>query len=351
MGDSGGRKKEIYSYQTDWLIFAMAWNQRANMSDRFRIALGSCIEEYNNKIRIIERSPSSISSSSSVDSTPANANDDGFHKVTEFDHPYPATKVMWCPDREPVSPQRDLLATTGDYLRIWNCSGSEPKLEALLNNNKNSEYCAPLTSFDWNKDDPSLLGTACIDTTCTIWDVNTQQAKTQIIAHDKEVYDIAFARGKDLFASVGADGSVRMFDLRSLVHSTIIYESPELTPLLRLAWNKQDPNYLAAIMADSAKTFLLDIRKPSSTVAELGEHQGPVNSLAWAPHSACHICTCGEDRQALIWDLTALPGPVDSPILAYAAQAEVNTVEWFQQSAERNWVAIGFDNQLQVLRV
>jgi WD repeat-containing protein 68 len=34
------------------------------------------------------------------------------------------------------------------------------------------------------------LGTACIDTTCTIWDVNTQQAKTQIIAHDKEVYDI-----------------------------------------------------------------------------------------------------------------------------------------------------------------
>lgn len=34
----------------------------------------------------------------------------------------------------------------------------------------------------------------------------------------------AFARGKDLFASVGADGSVRMFDLRSLVHSTIIYE-------------------------------------------------------------------------------------------------------------------------------
>lgn len=44
--------------------------------------------------------------------------------------------------------------------------------------------------MDWNAEDPSLLGTACIDTTCTIWDVNTQQAKTQIIAHDKEVYDI-----------------------------------------------------------------------------------------------------------------------------------------------------------------
>jgi len=35
-----------------------------------------------------------------------------------------------------------------------------------------------------------------------------------LIAHDKEVYDVAFARGTDIFASVGADGSVRMFDLR-----------------------------------------------------------------------------------------------------------------------------------------
>jgi len=51
--------------------------------------------------------------------------------------------------------------------------------------------------------------------------------KTQLIAHDKEVYDIAFSRaggGRDMFASVGADGSVRMFDLRHLEHSTIIYE-------------------------------------------------------------------------------------------------------------------------------
>jgi hypothetical protein len=40
------------------------------------------------------------------------------------------------------------------------------------------------------------------------------QPKTQLIAHDKEVYDIAFACGKDIFGTVGADGSLRMFDLR-----------------------------------------------------------------------------------------------------------------------------------------
>ena len=35
--------------------------------------------------------------------------------------------------------------------------------------NKNSDFCAPLTSFDWNEVDPNLLGTSSIDTTCTIW--------------------------------------------------------------------------------------------------------------------------------------------------------------------------------------
>lgn len=82
--------------------------------------------------------------------------------------------------------------------------------------------------------------------------------------------DLAFARGKDVFASVGADGSVRMFDLRSLEHSTIIYESPDLDPLLRLEWNKQDPNYMATFMVDSRRTIILDIRVPSLPIAELG---------------------------------------------------------------------------------
>lgn len=72
-----------------------------------------------------------------------------------------------------------------------------------------------------------------------------------------------------------------MFDLRSLEHSTILYESPNFIPLLRLEWNKQDPNYLATFMVDSQKTIILDIRLPSIPIAELGGHSGYVNSVAW----------------------------------------------------------------------
>ena len=67
------------------------------------------------------------------------------------------------------------LATSGDYLRVWRAGEPETRLECLLNNNKNSDFCAPLTSFDWNEVDPNLLGTSSIDTTCTIWGLETGQ--------------------------------------------------------------------------------------------------------------------------------------------------------------------------------
>ena len=50
------------------------------------------------------------------------------------------------------------------------------------------------------------MGTSSLDTTCTIWDIEKETVDTQLIAHDKEVYDVSFARGTEVFASVGADG-------------------------------------------------------------------------------------------------------------------------------------------------
>jgi WD repeat-containing protein 68 len=55
----------------------------------------------------------------------------------------------------------------------------------------------------------------------------------QIVTHEKEVYDVAFKDGRNVFASVGADGTLRMFDLRNLKNSMIIYETDN-KPLLKL---------------------------------------------------------------------------------------------------------------------
>lgn len=173
-----------------------------------------------------------------------------FSKLAEATCAYPVTRISW----EPPSSQKqstDLLATSGDHLRLWSLPQSQAanvssninrsassnsaapapqKLLplALLSNSKTPEHTAPLTSLDWNTLSPKLIITSSIDTTCTIWDIPTLTAKTQLIAHDKEVFDVRFCAGSvDVFVSCGADGSVRMFDLRSLEHSTIIYEPAE----------------------------------------------------------------------------------------------------------------------------
>ena len=55
-----------------------------------------------------------------------------FVKRGEFDHPYPTTKVMFIPDR--TCQKRDLVATTGDYLRVWNINDDGIQMDALFNN-------------------------------------------------------------------------------------------------------------------------------------------------------------------------------------------------------------------------
>lgn len=150
--------------------------------------------------------------------------------------------------------QREVLATSSESLRLWDLvteqddggragsgngfvggggsggatmqsSRSRLVSRATLQNSK-AEFSAPLTGFSWSMLEPTQIVTASIDTTCTVWDISTGVPVTQLIAHDREVYDVAWSPAqREIFASVGADGSVRMFDLRSLEHSTILYEA------------------------------------------------------------------------------------------------------------------------------
>jgi WD repeat-containing protein 68 len=84
-------------------------------------------------------------------------------------------------------------------------------------------------------------------------------------------------------------------------------------------------------------------------VAELSGHQLCMNALSWAPHSSCHICTAGDDAQALIWDLASLPKPIEDPILAYTAGGEINNLQW--SALQPDWISIAFGSKMQILRV
>ena len=47
------KRKEIYKYEAPWTVFSMNWSVRPDK--RFRLALGSFVEEYNNKVQVSTR--------------------------------------------------------------------------------------------------------------------------------------------------------------------------------------------------------------------------------------------------------------------------------------------------------
>lgn len=57
--------------------------------------------------------------------------------------------------------------------------------------------------------------------------------------------------------------------ISNLEHSTVLYETENSLPLLRIAWNKQDPNCVAVIAMDQNYITLLDMRSiPSEALDE-----------------------------------------------------------------------------------
>ena len=81
----------------------------------------------------------------------------------------------------------------------------------------------------------------------------------------------------------------------------------------------------------------------------------PTDTFGFYRISSCHVCTAGDDSQALIWDLstTSAPGGGDGggldPILAYDAGAEISQLQW--SATQPDWIAIAFSKSLQILRV
>ena len=76
------------------------------------------------------------------------------------------------------------------------------------------------------------------------------------------------------------------------------------------------------------------------------DHSG---SQSLAPTDAFLPPTAADDHQALIWDIEQMPQPIEVPILAYAAEGEINQVQW--SSSQPDWIGICYRDNVEILRV
>jgi DDB1- and CUL4-associated factor 7 len=324
--DEDSNENLILNYESDKSVYSMSF-QTGPIE---RIALSSLEMEIDNKIDILRMQ-----------------NDRLVLEATEF-HKFPVSKTMWCPYLN----NNCLFGATSDLLRIYryNDEGNcvEQKTELF---NKKSKYSDPLTSFDWNRQNEAIVGTASLDTTCTIWDLNKETIRTQLIAHDRQVLDIAFSQDENTFISAGADGSIRLFDLRSLQHSTILYECKQNNPIIKLSWNKQNMDQISSISMNKSSVQIINISSTEKMKRELKSHCADVNAMAWAPHTSSHLCTVGEDGFAYIWDLHSLEDKngITQPFLQYNAQEPIKNVCWSESN--NKWIGITYKKTMRLLKL
>ncbi|KAK4776131.1 hypothetical protein SAY87_024092 [Trapa incisa] len=338
----------VYTHISQWPVYALAWSHRG-ASCSPRLAVGSFLEDYTNKVEVVQFNPDS-----SV-----------FYTDTRlvFEHPYAPTNIMFLPSE--ASDGTELLVTSGDYLRVWGVHHDRVEMRSHLNSRRSSKFSSAITSFDWAAFDLARIVACSVDTTCSVWDLEKEAVEAQLVAHEKEVYDVSWG-GTSVFASVSGDGSVRVFDLRDKERSTIIYENPSVPgieqrqPLLRLEWNKADPRFMATFGLDSSVVVILDIRLPAAPLVELNRHLGSVNAVSWAPRDGRHLCSVGDDSRALIWDVVGATrhdsgggnngtDNMVEPEMWHESTAPVNNVRW--SPVEVDCIAVTFSNKLQLLRV
>lgn len=387
-------KRKIYQWESESLITSLSCSSQYPI--RIALAnLGVVNHDYDseskrsgNEIRILQLN--------------ADRHDQNIHQIGFADQHFPVTKILWAPRSFALNHGDNLFATSADKLRLW-CYTSDNN--AITSNETSQDIkptehivgsdvgagagnikllhefqqlgmtgCSPVTSFDWNEMDPSMILTSSTDAVCTLWDLrqgkrngvtnssDNFQSKTQnnIVAHDHEVYDVSFSSlgcGTEIFASVGGDGTLRLYDLRRLTHCIRIFKLAHdhdrqsiSGSLVRVECNKLNTNLIATFELESSQIIVLDQRWPAKPLTKLCNHTGQLNGICWSPYSANHLTSCSHDQQALIWDLSKLPQtPIDKPVLAYKARGHINAIDWCKSNP--NFISIGSESTLELLRV
>uniref|UniRef100_A0A0K0F3X7 WD_REPEATS_REGION domain-containing protein n=1 Tax=Strongyloides venezuelensis TaxID=75913 RepID=A0A0K0F3X7_STRVS len=337
------KRNEVYRFTSDHPLYSIAMSNK----DRIRVCIGSIHLSkenfYKNKLQIVD----------------INDEINKFELKDTIDHEFPATKIIFSPDS---SLQNDLICTTSDCLKLYKVNDDGKILfVGKLHSKLNTEYKGPYTSMDWNRVDPTLVGVSSTDTTCVIWQIETGQVigttasigtvHKQLIAHDNSVNDFAFGPynvGKDTFVSAGSDSSVRLFDVRDLKSSTILYEEPSKLPLVRVQWNPTSENYLATLASNSNRISIIDIRKPCTLMKKCENVMSNINAIAWSQSSKWNICSGGGDKQALIWQLKEDSSDGIS-WRTYAAEGEISNIFWGTKHSD--WICIAFDKSFEILHV
>jgi ribosome assembly protein RRB1 len=132
------------------------------------------------------------------------------------------------------------------------------------------------------------------------------QSDSAIWRTKKSIEDLQFSPNQpDVLAACSADGTVRIFDLRTPFNniSELLIQAHN-TDVNVISWNKKAPTLIASGAEDgSFKVWdLRYIGKPAIT--NIAWHQEQVCSIEWQPHDEWTLAVASADNRLSVWDFS-----------------------------------------------
>jgi len=321
------KNKIIKTYESSNDLYGICF--QSNL-DQIRIGLTSFILKNENYLEIIEYDKST----------------ENFIKKADYPCELPCSCFLFSPSLS----SKDLFITTSDNLSIYKLNEEDKKINLLSNLVKKKKvYCGSHTSADWSTANPSKVATCSIDSTSSIWDINELKEIICFICHKKEVYDISFGKDEFTFMTTGADGSIRLFDIRDSKKCEIVYGGEYELPKIKLSWNHYDPNYFLTTIQDKTSFYVFDLRYSyQPVIAILNKHENAINNAIWAPKTNNIIISVSDDKKSIIWDLF---DEKNNDYLAdyYIGNKEIVNVSWSDYSED--YIGMIEKNEVKMLIV
>lgn len=128
--------------------------------------------------------------------------------------------------------------------------------------------------------------------------------QTTLSGHESVVYEARWhPRQSGLIASVSADCSLRLFDIKQ--SSNIMNPCAHPAEILSLDWSKYDDHLLVTSACDN-RLRLWDIRMITNPIIVFDGHQAAIRRVKFDPHRRDRLASTGYDGQLKIWHLTSI---------------------------------------------
>lgn len=217
-------------------------------------------------------------------------------------HYYPPSRTRW------VSP--DLLATSGDYLRIWNVNG---QLRRLLRHEANPRgVCTPITSVDAGEG--GRLASCDVYGICALWDAEAG-TQTGLVDLGQPLCDVAFGPS-GILAAAGENGDVFVMDPRQPENVDVLTVRERVSGPARMAWSPSASGMLAVAWQGEQGGLAVyngPQKGPGRLLQSTSVQNGAVADLQWSPAYPDYLCCASEGAGVEVWqaagDLVPRAGP------------------------------------------